>query len=254
MEEILGINYKVIEVNENFYDYIAVHENGNKYIEYNNCLLNDLEYFHNSEIYQEFEMNESSDLKVYSEFGDQIDRFTVFLVPNNSSSNTIVIFETTKSKLLENYYDWLFLSKDYIKEIIDSHSNFINCIDSEINLSKFPPILLNSSTQSLLNNLAIYLPNKDFVLHRRWETDEMFFDEVYKTCEKSINYGLDEKLVNFPGSDKCDISIWNEWEVYYHQPDSFGLFEKSVWDSLNIKGDRLELTSEKYNIKPNIIF
>ena len=98
------------------------------------------------------------------------------------------------------------------------------------------------------------MPNKDFVLHRRWETDEMFDDVVYITCEKSINYGQHEKLVNFPGSNNCDIDIWDEWEVYYHQPDSFGLFEKSVWHSLKIEDDRLELTSEKYNIKPFIIF
>ncbi len=252
--EIIGINYKKNEVNEKFYDYIAFHENGNKYIEYNNCLLNEIKYSYNNDIHHEFEMNKSSDLKVYSEFGDQIDRFTVFLVPNNSSSNTIVIFETTKSKLLEHNHDWLFVSKKYIKEIINFHSNFINCVESEINLSKSPPILLNSSTQSILNWLAIFLPNKDFVLHRRWETDEMFDDVVYITCEKSINYGQDEKLVNFPGSNNCDIDIWDEWEVYYHQPDSFGLFEKSVWHSLKIEDDRLELTSEKYNIKPFIIF
>ena len=145
--------------------------------------------------------------------------------------------------------DWMFTSIDEIKSLLSSKSNIVNCVNNDINLENTPPIILNSSTQDVLGYLANYVSEKDFVLLRRWENGDDFYDEVYATSESSKNFRSDEFIDEFPGSENMDESLM---EDDYYNPDCFYVYERKVFESLNLKNNKLELEVENYTINPLI--
>lgn len=242
-----GIEYDEIEVGRGVYDYLCYHSNGEKYIEFKSSIFKQLEWHYNSDISEEFEMDDSSELNVYNKNGESINKFTVFLCPNKSYE-TVIIFEVNKNDLLK-IENWLFTSLERIKSLLTNKSHFVNCVSNEIDLEQAPPVLLNSSSQDVLGYLANYVPEKEFVLLRRWEDGNDFCDEVYVTCSKSKKYRNDKELKKFPGSKNMDKYI-NEYN--YNEPDYFYVYEKEVFDSLELKKDRIKLKVKKYNTKPKI--
>lgn len=242
-----GIEFNEIEVGRGVYDYLSYHNNGEKYIEFKSSIFKQLEWHYNSDISEEFEMDDSSELNVYNKNGESINKFTVFLCPNKSYE-TVIIFEVNKNDLLK-IENWLFTSLERIKSLLTNKSHFVNCVSNEIDLEQAPPVLLNSSSQDVLGYLANYVPEKEFVLLRRWEDGNDFCDEVYVTCSKSKKYRNDKELKKFPGSKNMDKYI-NEYN--YNEPDYFYVYEKEVFDSLELKKDRIKLKVKKYNAKPKI--
>ena len=108
---------------------------------------------------------------------------------------------------------------------------------------------MNSATQDVLGYLANYVPNKEFVLYRRWEDQDYFFDEVYTTCGKSKKYRSDKKLTKFPGSKNMSKNCY-AYSNDYHSPDHFYVYQKEVFESLKLKGDRLKLEVSNYKNNP----
>jgi antitoxin component YwqK of YwqJK toxin-antitoxin module len=237
-----GIDFDEIKVGRGVYDYLSYHNNGKKYIEFKSSIFKKLEWYHNSYIYDEFEMDNSSELNIYSKNGELINKCTVFLCPNKSFE-TVIIFEVNKNDLLK-IENWLFTSIERIKSLLTHKSHFVNCVNDEIDLEAAPPVLLNSSTQDVLGYLANYVPNKDFALYRRWND---FFDEIYVTSPDSKNFRNDYQLTEFPGSENMDEEAY---EYDYYEPCHFYVYEKEVFESLKLKGDRLKLEVSIYKDNP----
>ena len=242
-----GLEFDEIEVGIGVYDYLSYHNNGEKYIEFKSSIFKELEWHFNSDISDEFEMDDSSELNVYNKNGESINMFTVFLCPNKSYE-TVIIFEVNKNDLLE-MENWLFTSIESIKSLLTNKSHFVNCVNGKINLEQAPSVLLNSSSQDVLGYLANYVPEKEFVLLRRWEDGNDFCDEVYVTCSNSKKYRNDKELKKFPGSKNVNEYIS---EGKYNEPDYFYVYEKHVFVSLEFQEDRLKLEVDNYKTNPLI--
>lgn len=245
--QVAGIEFDEIEVGRGVYDYISYHNNGSKYIEFKKSFFKEIDWCYNSYISDEFEINDSSELNVYNKNGEIINKFTVFLCPNKSYE-TVIIFEVTKNDLFK-IENWLFTSLERINSLLIDKTHFVNCVTDHIDLEQAPPVLFNSSSQDVLGYLANYVPKKEFVLLRRWEDGNDFCDEVYVTCSKSKKYRSDKKLKIFPGSKNMDKYL-NQYN--YYNPDYFYVYEREVFESLELKNDRLKLEVKNYNEKPKI--
>ena len=88
---------------------------------------------------------------------------TVFLT--NSKEHLLVIFKATYN---EEYIDEV-LDHTVAKDTIDRYDTIVNLTEDEnVDLKEYPPVLIKCSSQSVLNNLHHYMPEKKFVLVYSW--------------------------------------------------------------------------------------
>ena len=93
---------------------------------------------------------------------------TVFLT--NSKEHLLVIFKATYD---EDYIDEV-LGPTGAKDTIDGYDTIVNLTEDEsVDLKEYPPVLIKCSSQSVLNNLHHYMPEKKFVLVYSWDLPEI---------------------------------------------------------------------------------
>ena len=232
--------------------------------------------FHeNGNLYTETEVDGSGQRNgaTSPENGIELKEFTVFLIPKKG--DTLVVFKTDKSNLkgFEHFSDTEFL----LSEI--SYRDAINLTgDDEIDLKKYPPIMLDGShSQSLLDILKEWIPDKKFVMVYRWnrlheencdyedylsefETGVFSEDDSFDSFEdysREINYTREEVAVlghfdkifitgkksdsDEPGQEitKFPGSATREF-VGLHSPfdyDELRIFEEEVFNNLNVEID-----------------
>ena len=263
--------------------FTTYHENGKIKFEYKKLIL-----MKGSEPYDEFRIDYNPNTKcvAYDEDGKEIEKFTVFYVPNRG--NSMVIFKVEKSTPM---YFKNFANKNFITDVLcNRNPHVINLTgNEEIDLEKHPPIVIDSEkSQFILDELIYWVPNKKFVMvyrfNRPWEdsgyedylsyfyepTDVAVlshYDKIFITGEKSRDEDPGKEITEF----KCDGGKSREWleEMcrFSHDYDELRIFEEEVF--YNLKGDdhvgmldiggiefkeakRLNLNVDEYK-KPNFI-
>ena len=260
-------------------NFTAYHKNGNKRFEYINIDLSEKYHWLDTVI----DSNSNSKLLAYDENGLELKEFTVFLIPKRG--NTLVVFKTDKSNLkgFEHFSDTEFL----LSEI--SYRDAINLTgDDEIDLKKYPPIMLDGShSQSLLDILKEWIPDKKFVMVYRWNrlhedncnyedylcqfeagdisehyshkvdhTEEELavlrhYDKIFITGKKSDSDEPGQEITKFPGSATRDF-------VGLHSPfdyDELRIFEEEVFNNLNVEIDNemMDIEGQKFPIAKKLI-
>jgi len=242
-----GLLYKQT-AEKNFTTY---HENGKIKFEYKKLIL-----MKGFEPYNEFRIDYNPNTKcvAYDEDGKEIEKFTVFYVPNRG--NSMVIFKVEKSTPM---YFKNFANKNFITDVLcNRNPHVINLTgDEEIDLEKHPPIVIDSEkSQFILDELITWVPNKKFVMvyrfNRPWEDggyeDYLSFfyeptevvvmshyDKIFITGEKSRDEDPGKEITEF----KCDGGKSREWLeemcMFTHDYDELRIFEEEVF--YNLKGD-----------------
>ena len=217
------------------------------------------------------------------ENGIELKEFTVFLIPKKG--DTMVVFKTDKSNLksFEHFSDTEFL----LSEI--SYRDAINLTgDDEIDLKKYPPIMLDGShSQSLLDILKEWIPDKKFVMVYRWNrlhedncnyedylcqfeagdisehyshkvdhTEEELavlrhYDKIFITGKKSDSDEPGQEITKFPGSATRDFIDLNDRFGY----DELRIFEEEVFNNLNVEIDNemMDIEGQKFPIAKKLI-
>ena len=264
--------------------FTAYHKNGKKRFEYidTDLIINEGAYFYDDPKFI-FDFNSNSKLSAYDENGIELKEFTVFLIPKKG--DTMVVFKTDKSNLkgFEHFSDTEFL----LSEI--SYRDAINLTgDDEIDLKKYPPIMLDGShSQSLLDILKEWIPDKKFVIVYRWNrlhedncdyedylcqfeagdisehyshkidhTEEELavlrhYDKIFITGKKSDSDEPGQEITKFPGSATRDF-------VGLHSPfdyDELRIFEEEVFNNLNVEIDNemMDIEGQKFPIAKKLI-
>ena len=208
---------------------------------------------------------------------------TVFLT--NSKEHLLVIFKATYD---EDYIDEV-LDPTGAKDIIDGYDTIVNLTEDEsVDLKEYPPVLIKCSSQSVLNNLHHYMPEKKFVLVYSWDLPEKhdvgeyddYLDSLWyssqqkETSEYANNdgkvevvnkllrvYVTDEnvtenepglQIVNFPSSSKS-MQFASECGCGHNfEYDDLIVFEKEVFDNLEIKKvyGQIEWEGDSFPIAP----
>jgi hypothetical protein len=208
---------------------------------------------------------------------------TVFLT--NSKEHLLVIFKATYD---EDYIDEV-LGHTGAKDIIDGYDTIVNLTEDEsIDISKYPPVLIECSSQSVLKILHHYMPEKKFVLVYSWydiedhEDYETYLETLY--CKAMDDEGVyhpslatkievvdhiheifitdrnvhDElpgkKILKFPGSSTMEIA-----EEYglggAFDYDNLSIFEEEVFNHLtveNVEGDTEYLFKDFFEAEETI--
>ena len=208
---------------------------------------------------------------------------TVFLT--NSKEHLLVMFKATYD---EDYIDEV-LDHTGAKDIIDGYDTIVNLTEDEsIDISKYPPVLIECSSQSVLKILHHYMPEKKFVLVYSWydiedhEDYETYLETLY--CKAMDDEGVyhpslatkievvdhiheifitdrnvhDElpgkKILKFPGSSTMEIA-----EEYglggAFDYDNLSIFEEEVFNHLaveNVEGDTEYLFKDFFEAEETI--
>jgi len=208
---------------------------------------------------------------------------TVFLT--NSKEHLLVIFKATYD---EEYIDEV-LDHTVAKDTIDGYDTIVNLTEDEsVDLKEYPPVLIKCSSQSVLNILHHYMPEKKFVLVYSWDLPEKhdvgeyddYLDSLWdssqqeETSEYANNdgkvevvnkllrvYVTDEnvtenepglQIINFPSSSKS-MQFASECGCGHNfEYDDLIVFEKEVFDNLEIKkvDGQIEWEGDSFPIAP----
>ena len=263
--------------------FTAYHKNGKKRFEYIDVdlIINEGAYFYDDPKFI-FDFNSNSKLSAYDENGIELKEFIVFLIPKKA--DTMVVFKIFNTNLFfEHFSDTEFL----LSEI--SYRDAINLTgDDEIDLKKYPPIMLDGShSQSLLDILKEWIPDKKFVMVYRWNrlhedncnyedylcqfeagdisehyshkvdhTEEELavlrhYDKIFITGKKSDSDEPGQEITKFPGSATRDF-------VGLHSPfdyDELRIFEEEVFNNLNVEIDNemMDIEGQKFPIAKKLI-
>jgi len=251
-------------------NFTAYHKNGNKRFEYIDIDLSEKYHWLDTVI----DSNSNSKLLAYDENGLELKVFTVFLIPKKG--DCMVVFKTDKSnfKSFEHFSDTNFLLDE-----ISYRDHAINLTgDDEIDLKKHPPIILDGShSQSLLDELMQWMPDKKFVMVYRWnrlhedncdyedylsefETGVFSEDDSFDSFEdysREINYTREEVAVlghfdkifitgkksdsEEPGQEITKFPGSATREFIYgldrFNYDELRIFEEEIFNNLNVKID-----------------
>ena len=251
-------------------NFTAYHKNGKKRFEYLDIDLSEKYHWLDTVI----DSNSNSKLLAYDENGIELKEFTVFLIPKRGDS--MVVFKTDKSNLksFEHFSDTNFLLDE-----ISYRDHAINLTgDDEIDLKKYPPIILDGShSQSLLDELMQWMPDKKFVMVYRWnrlhedncdyedylsefETGVFSEDDSFDSFEdysREINYTREEVAVlghfdkifitgkksdsEEPGQEITKFPGSATREFIYgldrFNYDELRIFEEEIFNNLNVKID-----------------
>ena len=249
-------------------NFTAYHKNGNKRFEYIDIDLSEKYHWLDTVI----DSNSNSKLLAYDENGIELKEFTVFLIPKKG--NTLVVFKTDKSNLkgFEHFTDTEFL----LSEI--SYRDAINLTgDEEIDLKKYPPIMLDGShSQWLLDILKEWVPDRKFVMIYRWnrlwknsgyEDYLGFFDEpreiavmchydkIFITGEKSSSDDPGQEITDFTCDGGETREVLEEMCVFAHDYDELRIFEEEVFNNLNVEIDNemMDIEGQKFPIAKKLI-
>jgi len=208
---------------------------------------------------------------------------TVFLT--NSKEHLLVIFKSTYD---EDYIDEV-LGHTGAKDTIDGYDTIVNLTEDEsVDLKEYPPVLIKCSSQSVLNNLHHYMPEKKFVLVYSWDLPEKhdvgeyddYLDSLWDSSQQDetseyanndgkvevvnkllIVYVTDEnvtenepglQIINFPSSSKS-MQFASECGCGHNfEYDDLIVFEKEVFDNLEIKkvDGQIEWEGDYFPIAP----
>ena len=208
---------------------------------------------------------------------------TVFLT--NSKEHLLVIFKATYD---EEYIDEV-LDHTVAKDTIDGYDTIVNLTEDEsVDLKEYPPVLIKCSSQSVLNNLHHYMPEKKFVLVYSWDLPEKhdvgeyddYLDSLWDSSQQEetseyanndgkvevvnkllIVYVTDEnvtenepglQIINFPSSSKS-MQFASECGCGHNfEYDDLIVFEKEVFDNLEIKkvDGQIEWEGDYFPIAP----
>ena len=249
-------------------NFTAYHKNGKKRFEYLDIDLSEKYHWLDTVI----DSNSNSKLLAYDENGIELKEFTVFLIPKRGDS--MVVFKTDKSNLksFEHFTDTEFL----LSEI--SYRDAINLTgDEEIDLKKYPPIMLDGShSQWLLDILKEWVPDRKFVMIYRWnrlwknsgyEDYLGFFDEpreiavichydkIFITGEKSSSDDPGQEITDFTCDGGETREVLEEMCVFAHDYDELRIFEEEVFNNLNVEIDNemMDIEGQKFPIAKKLI-
>ena len=250
-------------------NFTAYHKNGNKRFEYIDIDLSEKYHWLDTVI----DSNSNSKLLAYDENGLELKVFTVFLIPKKG--DCMVVFKTDKSnfKSFEHFSDTNFLLDE-----ISYRDHAINLTgDEEIDLKKYPPIILDGShSQWLLDILKEWVPDRKFVMIYRWnrlwknsgyEDYLGFFDEpreiavmchydkIFITGEKSSSDDPGQEITDFICDGGETREVLEEMCVFAHDYDELRIFEEEVFNNLNVEIDNemMDVEGQKFPIAKKLI-
>jgi len=114
-----------------------------------------------------------------------IESKTVFLT--NSKEHLLVIFRVKYNQEDIKYATHKQLDYKEAESMIEKFDNIVNLTeDKSIDISKYPPVLIECSSQSVLKILHHYMPKKKFVLVYSWDLPEKNNDDVYEDYVDSV--------------------------------------------------------------------
>tara|TARA_B110000908_G_scaffold171230_1_gene233243 strand:+ start:532 stop:1623 length:1092 start_codon:yes stop_codon:yes gene_type:complete len=211
---------------------------------------------------------------------------TVFLT--NSKEHLLVIFKATYD---EEYIDEV-LDHTVAKDTIDGYDTIVNLTEDEsVDLKEYPPVLIKCSSQSVLNILHHYMPEKKFFLVYSWydiddskyaydeyedylyalldllESDDKLYKndngeiEVVKQLHRvyvtDMNSGEEEpgrEILNFPGSATMKIASEVGCGPNFEY-DNLRVFEEKVFNNLEVKNidGQVEIEEEDFPIAPELL-
>lgn len=105
--------------------------------------------------------------------------FTVILTSKNQAN---VIFNYSYEKLKEKISDLedKKLSFKDTEDLLSNTENIVNLTDKEtINYKNNPPVLIETSSQTMLELLLFFFPQKKFVLVYSWQLPEKYYSDEY---------------------------------------------------------------------------
>tara|TARA_B110000240_G_scaffold87313_1_gene99356 strand:- start:147 stop:827 length:681 start_codon:yes stop_codon:yes gene_type:complete len=210
---------------------------------------------------------------------------TVFLT--NSKEHLLVIFQAKYNQDDIKYATHKQLDYKEAKSMADGANIIVSPTEgNSIDLTKYPPVLIKCSSQSVLDILQYYIPEKKFFLVYSWydiddskyasdeyedylyalldladDDDDDVEIEVVKQLHRvyvtEINSGEEpgREIFNFPGSSTMKIAAKVGCGPNFEY-DDLSVFDEEMfnnWEVKNIEG-KVEIEGKYFPIAPELIF
>lgn len=213
---------------------------------------------------------------------------TVFLT--NSKEHLLVIFQAKYNQDDIKYATHKQLDYKEAKSMADGANIIVSPTEgNSIDLTKYPPVLIKCSSQSVLDILQYYIPEKKFFLVYSWydiddskyasdeyedylyalldlaDDDDAAADDVeievvkqlHRVYVTEINSGEEpgREIFNFPGSSTMKIAAKVGCGPNFEY-DDLSVFDEEMfnnWEVKNIEG-KVEIEGKYFPIAPELIF
>ena len=192
---------------------------------------------------------------------------TIILGPTKSNTDVVVFESNLIDVLKSDEREWFEDSSNYVyglekldnvefKTTIQDYENVIDFVGLENYIPKNNIYILQVPSQETLYYLKKFLPNEDFVSFKRWgTTEEMYYEEAYRTTIWSDKIWSDEELDEIPNMENYDLEeLQEDFDFDYWVPNELRIFRQSDYENIvqNYGGGMLNLNVDNYKKHRNI--
>jgi hypothetical protein len=192
---------------------------------------------------------------------------TIILGPTKSNTDVVVFESNLIDVLKSDEREWFEDSSNYVyglekldnvefKTTIQDYENVIDFVSLENYIPKNNIYILQVPSQETLYYLKKFLPNEDFVSFKRWgTTEEMYYEEAYRTTIWSDKIWSDEELDEIPNMENYDLEeLQEDFDFDYWVPNELRIFRQSDYENIvqNYGGGMLNLNVDNYKKHRNI--
>lgn len=192
---------------------------------------------------------------------------TIILGPTKSNTDVVVFESNLIDVLKSDEREWFEDSSNYVyglekldnvefKTTIQDYENVIDFVGLENYIPKNNIYILQVPSQETLYYLKKFLPNEDFVSFKRWgTTEEMYYEEAYRTTIWSDKIWSDEELDEIPNMENYDLEeLEEDFDFDYWEPNELRIFRQSDYENIvqNYGGGMLNLNVDNYKKHRNI--
>ena len=192
---------------------------------------------------------------------------TIILGPTKSNTDVVVFESNLIDVLKSDEREWFEDSSNYVyglekldnvefKTTIQDYENVIDFVGLENYIPKNNIYILQVPSQETLYYLKRFLPNENFVSFKRWgTTEEMYYEEAYRTTLWSDKIWSDEELDEIPNMENYDLEeLEEDFDFDYWEPNELRIFRQSDYENIvqNYGGGMLNLNVDNYKKHRNI--
>ena len=192
---------------------------------------------------------------------------TIILGPTKSNTDVVVFESNLIDVLKSDEREWFEDSSNYVyglekldnvefKTTIQDYENVIDFVGLENYIPKNNIYILQVPSQETLYYLKRFLPNENFVSFKRWgTTEEMYYEEAYRTTIWSDKIWSDEELDEIPNMENYDLEeLQEDFDFDYWVPNELRIFRQSDYENIvqNYGGGMLNLNVDNYKKHRNI--
>ena len=192
---------------------------------------------------------------------------TIILGPTKSNTDVVVFESNLIDVLKSDEREWFEDSSNYVyglekldnvefKTTIQDYENVIDFVSLENYIPKNNIYILQVPSQETLYYLKRFLPNENFVSFKRWgTTEEMYYEEAYRTTLWSDKIWSDEELDEIPNMENYDLEeLQEDFDFDYWVPNELRIFRQSDYENIvqNYGGGMLNLNVDNYKKHRNI--